>query len=46
MPEPVRIWMEIAFNVAYLGVIWTLVIMMWRNRQRVAPADHGNTFVT
>jgi hypothetical protein len=32
-------WVEISFNLAYLVVIWGLVIAMWRNRSRVAQAD-------
>jgi hypothetical protein len=32
-------WVEISFNLAYLAVIWGLVIAMWRNRSRVAQAD-------
>jgi hypothetical protein len=32
-------WMEITFNVAYLIAIWTLVIMMIVQRDRVASAD-------
>jgi len=39
MPEAVRMWVEISFNVAYLIVVWGLVIAMWRRRGRVAPAD-------
>jgi hypothetical protein len=39
MPEAVRKWIEIPFNLAYLIVIWGLVIAMWRNRSRVATAD-------
>jgi hypothetical protein len=32
-------WVEILFNVSYLVVVWTLVIMMRRNRDAVAPRD-------
>jgi len=32
-------WVEISFNLAYLVVIWGLVIAMRRYRSRVAPAD-------
>ena len=39
MPEEVRMWVEILFNVAYLIVIWGLVIAMTRRRPMVAPQD-------
>jgi len=39
MPESVRMWVEVLFNVAYLVAIWGLVIAMRRNRSRVAAAD-------
>ena len=39
MPEPVRMWVEILFNLAYLVAIWGLVIAMRRNRSRIAAAD-------
>jgi hypothetical protein len=32
MPENVRMWVEISFNVTYLVVVWSLVVMMWRRR--------------
>lgn len=41
MPESSRAVMEIAFNVAYLVAIWTLVLLMHRRRDRVAAADRG-----
>jgi hypothetical protein len=41
MPESARIWVEVTFNVAYLIVIWTLVIMMARRLPQVAPADRS-----
>jgi hypothetical protein len=41
MPESARIWVEVIFNVTYLVVIWTLVIMMGRRLPRVAPADRA-----
>lgn len=37
MSESTRIWMEISFNVLYLGAIWGLVIVMSR-RLAVLPA--------
>ncbi len=39
MPETVRTWIEISFNLAYLAVIWGLVIAMSRRRPMVAAAD-------
>jgi hypothetical protein len=39
MSESARMWMEIVFNVAYLSVVWTLVIAMWRDRHQVSPCD-------
>lgn len=39
MSESARMWMEISFNVAYLSVVWTLVIAMWRHRHQVSPSD-------
>ena len=39
MSESLRMWVEISFNLAYLVVIWGLVIAMRRNRSRVAQAD-------
>ena len=39
MSENMRIWVEVAFNVTYLIVIWTLVAMMARRLSAVAPAD-------
>ena len=38
MPEHVRMWIEVSFNVAYLLVIWYLVLAMCRRRSAVAPA--------
>ena len=39
MSESTLIWIEIAFNVLYLVVIWVLVIAMTVNRERVAPQN-------
>jgi hypothetical protein len=39
MSESMRIWVEVIFNVTYLIVIWTLVVMMARRQTRVLPAD-------
>lgn len=37
MSESLRMWMEIAFDVAYLVVVWSLVIAMIRRRREVLP---------
>jgi hypothetical protein len=39
MPESARMWVEVVFNVTYLVVVWTLVVMMARRLPSVAPAD-------
>jgi hypothetical protein len=39
MSETATMWMEILFNVAYLIVIWGLVITMKRREWAVAPED-------
>jgi hypothetical protein len=39
MPENVRMWVEISFNVTYLVVVWSLVVMMRRRRSLVVPRD-------
>jgi hypothetical protein len=41
MPESARIWVEIVFNVTYLVVIWTLVVMMARRLPQVAPENRA-----
>jgi hypothetical protein len=41
MPESVRIWVEVLFNIIYLVIIWTLVIMMARRLPHVAPEDRA-----
>lgn len=42
MPESVRMWTEITFNVVYLVVVWGLVAAMARRRSTV-PSDSRNT---
>jgi hypothetical protein len=39
MSESLRIGIEIAFNLSYLAVIWTLVVLMTRRMATVAPQD-------
>lgn len=43
MPETIRMWMEISFNIAYLIVVWSLVIAMLRHQPRVPAADKAVT---
>jgi hypothetical protein len=39
MSETARMWMEVSFNVAYLIVVWGLVLVMARRQGDVAPGD-------
>ncbi len=39
MPENVKMWVEISFNVTYLVVVWSLVVMMRQRRSLVADSD-------
>jgi hypothetical protein len=39
MPESMRMWVEIGFNITYLIVIWGLVVVMILQRQQVAERD-------
>ena len=41
MPESIRISVEVLFNVTYLIVIWTLVILMAHRLPQVAPANRA-----
>ncbi|GAP18840.1 hypothetical protein [Levilinea saccharolytica] len=41
MPENVRVWVEVVFNVSYLVVIWGLVLRMTQRRGEVAEADRA-----
>lgn len=41
MPENMRIAVEVLFNIGYLAVIWLLVVMMWRNQERVPGPDRA-----
>lgn len=36
MSEAMRMWVEVAFNISYLGIIWTLVAFMLAKRKQVA----------
>ncbi len=39
LSESLQVWTEIVFNLAYLIVVWGLVIVMVRRRADVAPED-------
>ena len=39
MPESVRMWVEILFNISYLAAVWGLVIAMNRRKDQVAVSD-------
>ena len=41
MPESVRMWTEITFNVIYLVVVWGLVAAMARRRSTVPPGSRS-----
>jgi len=41
MSETLQMWMEISFDVAYLIVIWGLVLVMDRRRDTVLPEDRA-----
>ncbi|MFC2036591.1 hypothetical protein ACFLYD_01295 [Chloroflexota bacterium] len=39
MAETTRMWMEVTFNIAYLVVVWGLVVVMTRQRSAVEPSE-------
>jgi hypothetical protein len=39
MPENVRMWVEVSFNICYLLVVWGLVWTMWRRRHGVRSGE-------
>lgn len=39
MSQAIQMWVEILFNVTYLIVIWTLVVLMWRRLPFVPAQD-------
>jgi hypothetical protein len=41
MSEAMRMWVEIIFNIGYLIAVWTLVIMMARKQDIVAPENRA-----
>lgn len=48
MSESLQMWMEIIFDLSYLLVIWVLVVVMWQQREQVAPAQRplATLFIT
>ena len=41
MSEEMRVWVEIAFNISYLVVVWSLVALMMVRRSQVAPVNRA-----
>ena len=41
MSEQMRVWMEVIFNISYLVVVWTLVVLMIVRRNRVSPENRA-----
>ncbi len=41
MPEAMRMWVEIIFNIGYLIAVWTIVVMMARRQSAVAPENRA-----
>jgi len=39
MPETIRVWIEVGFDIAYLIVVWALVFSMYRRRSAVRPEN-------
>lgn len=39
MPESLRMWIEVSFDIIYLVVIWGLVLAMYRHRSAVRPEN-------
>ena len=39
MPETIRMWIEVVFDIIYLIVVWALVITMYRRRSVVRPEN-------
>jgi len=41
MSEAMRMWVEVIFNIGYLIAVWTLVVMMARHQDQVAPENRA-----
>jgi hypothetical protein len=41
MSEQMRVWLEVIFNISYLVVVWTIVILMIVRRNRVVPENRA-----
>lgn len=39
MPETIRMWIEVTFDIVYLLVVWALVFTMYRRRSVVRPEN-------
>jgi hypothetical protein len=39
MPETIRIWIEVSFDIIYLIVVWAMVFTMYRRRSVVRPEN-------
>jgi len=39
MPETIRIWIEVSFDIIYLIVVWAMVFTMYRRRSVVRPGN-------
>ncbi len=39
MPETIRMWIEVSFDVLYLIVVWAMVLTMYRRRSVVRPEN-------
>ena len=47
MPEQLLKWIEIIFNICYLITVWTLTILMFKKRSKLAPENKtvGQLFI-
>ncbi len=41
MPEDMRMWVEVIFNISYLVVIWSLVLLMATRQDRLLPENRA-----
>jgi hypothetical protein len=41
MSEELRVWVEVIFNISYLIVIWTIVVLMAIKQNQVAPQNRS-----
>lgn len=47
MPEQLLKWIEVVFNISYLITVWTLTILMFKKRSKLAPDNKtvGQLFI-